>query len=110
MESDISAEARPKAGPVEHVKPVRKRLDLRLRESDRPDEDIHLLEDVRGLLLEHQGEDEVSLEVAIDGSIVKLEWSLLRVKVCPELQEALRRLLGDAGDVTVVEQDTAGTK
>ena len=108
MDNSINAEVRSEAGPVEGLKHVRKRLDLRLRESDRPDEDIHLLEDVRGLLLEHQGEDEVSLEVAIDGSIVKLEWSLLRVRACPELQEALQRMLGDAGDVSVVEQDTGG--
>jgi DNA polymerase-3 subunit alpha len=94
-----SAEERPVAaagsGP--------RRLRLRIRESDQAADDQRLLGDVSRLLVEYRGEDEVSLEIAIEGRIVTLDWPLAQVRICEPLEEGLRRLLGPAGDVSVEE-------
>ena len=80
-----------------------RRLKLRIRESDQPTDDQRLLEDVSSLLVEYRGEDEVSLEIAIDGRIVTLDWPLARVRICAPLEEGLQTLLGPAGDVSIEE-------
>ena len=77
------------------------RLSLRIRETDTPIKDNYLLEDVKRLLLEYRGEDEVNLQIVSDGRIITLEWPLVRVDACPQLQEQLRKILGDAGQVFV---------
>ncbi|MCH8109162.1 MAG: DNA polymerase III subunit alpha, partial [Chloroflexi bacterium] len=77
------------------------RLSLRIRETDTPTKDNYLLEDVKRLLLEFRGEDEVNLQIVSDGRIITLEWPLVRVNVCPQLEEQLREILGDAGQVFV---------
>ena len=78
-------------------------LTLRIRETDKPVEDRRLLDEVSRLLLEHPGDDAVSLEIAVDGRIVMLEWPLVRVSIHPQLEEALRELLGTAGLFRVEE-------
>ena len=77
------------------------RLSLRIRETDTPIKDNYLLEDVKRLLLEYRGEDEVNLQIVSDGRIITLEWPLVRVDACPQLQEQLRKILGDVGQVFV---------
>jgi hypothetical protein len=59
------------------------------------------LDDVKRLLLEHSGEDEVSLEIATGGRIVSLDWPLLRVNADAELERQLGALLGGAGRVSI---------
>ena len=81
--------------------PVVRRLSLRIRESDRPTDDRRLLDDVKRLLLEYGGEDEVRLEIASNGLLVTLEWPLVRVNASPELEDQLRQVLGEAGGVTL---------
>ena len=81
--------------------PVARRLSLRIRESDRPADDWRLLDDVKRLLLEYGGEDEVRLEIASNGLLVTLEWPLVRVNASPELEDQLRRVLGEGGAVTL---------
>ncbi len=76
-----------------------KRLNLRIQETDRPTDDQRLLDDVKRVLLENQGEDEVRLEIASNGVLVTLEWPLVRVDASPELEDQLRRVLGEAGGV-----------
>ena len=76
-------------------------LKLRLRESDEPNQDRHLLGDLSRLLLEYQGDDSVSLEIATDGRVVSMEWPLIKVHVSDSLEDRLRELLGSAGQVLV---------
>jgi hypothetical protein len=58
---------------------------------------------MRRVLLDYRGEDEIELEIATDGRIVTMEWPLVRVNVCSELERRLRELLGQAGTVSVSE-------
>ena len=88
----VSADGSP--GPV-------RRLSLRIRESDTPDNDESMLDDVKRLLMEFNGDDEVSLQIATGGRIVTLEWVPVRVTASAELEQRLQRLLGTAGDVSV---------
>ena len=76
-------------------------LTLRIRETDQPNDDRLLLDEVKQVLLEHQGEDAVRLEIASNGSVVTLDWPLVRVNVCPQLEDGLRRVLGLSGEITV---------
>ena len=78
------------------------RLNLRIRETDEPDTDKFLLEDVKRLLLEYQGQDEVVLEIAAKGRVITMEWTMVRVSASPELESRLQELLGDSGRVSVV--------
>ena len=80
-----------------------RRLSLRIRETGESTNDQRLLDEVRRLLLEYRGDDEVSLEIAIDRRIFTLEWPLVHVDICPELEQALRELLGPAGRVSIEE-------
>ena len=78
-----------------------RRLTVRIRETGATSADNLLLDDVRRLLLEFRGEDEVSLEVAMEGRIVTLEWPLVRVNICAQLEQGLQELLGSTGQVLV---------
>ena len=100
MESGRNGPSRKPAPPEADKTPARS-LTLRIRETDDPLNDRLLLEDVSHLLLEYQGRDSVSLEIAVDGRIVTLEWPSLQVNICPELEDGLRGLLGPAGGVLV---------
>jgi DNA polymerase-3 subunit alpha len=93
-----------KTKPDTPVQAGPRRLMLRIRETDRPQDDQRLLEEVSRLLLENRGDDEVGLEVVCDGSIVTLEWPLLRVDIRPALELDLRQLLGSAGHVSIEER------
>ena len=79
-------------------------LTLRIHETGNSDQDHRLLDEVRRLLLEYRGEDPISLEIALDGSIVTLDWPLVRVNICPPLEQALHELLGSAGRFLVEER------
>ena len=79
---------------------VPRQLSLLLRDTGQPEDQVRL-EDVRRFLLEYPGEDEVSLEIATDGRTVTLEWPLVRVGLCYELESGLREILGAAGAVSV---------
>ena len=76
-------------------------LRLSIRERGEPASDQTLLADLRRLLLEYLGPDEVKLEIATEGRIVTLEWPPVRVNACAELEQGLQELLGDAGHVMV---------
>ena len=85
------------SGPV----PGSRRLRVRIRESDQPSNDTGLLSDLGRLLMEYRGNDDVSLEVAVDGRVVTLEWPIVTVDASPELQQRLQEFLGSAGQVSV---------
>ncbi len=94
-----SGSAMPRAEQPVEQPPLR--LKLRLNETDEPSSDHMLLEDVSKLLLDYKGDDEVSLEIASGGRVVTMEWSLVRVNACPELEARLRELMGSAGQASV---------
>ena len=78
-----------------------RRLNLRLKETDQPEQDNYLMEDVKRLLLEYRGNDEVNLEIATNGRVVTLEWPLVRVDACAELEQQLGEMLGSSGHVSI---------
>ena len=78
-------------------------LAVRLQESDEPADDARLLDDIVRLLLEYRGDDSVVMEVATDGRIVTLEWPLIKVRICPDLEAELTSLMGGSGRFRVRE-------
>jgi DNA polymerase-3 subunit alpha len=83
--------------PAPDVHSSFRRLNLRIRETDNPNDDQIVLDDIKRLLLEFQGNDEVYLEIATEGRVVVLEWPQVRVKACPELEQQLASALVDNG-------------
>ena len=78
-----------------------RRLNVRIQESSRQADDQSLLDDVKRVLLEYGGPDELTLEIAADGRVFTMEWALVRVDACPELEQQLQELLAGAGQVSV---------
>lgn len=78
-----------------------RRLYLSIQESDRPVEDHRLLDDIKRLLLDNQGNDEVRLEISSNGRLVTLEWPLVKVDASPELESELKNIIGDTGRVLI---------
>ena len=76
-------------------------LSLRLRESDDPLNDQMVLDDVKRLLLDYSGADQVILEIATRGQIYRLEWSTIQVDACDELTVQLKDVIGGSGYVSV---------
>ena len=85
---------------------ARRCLSVRIRETDQPVEDGQLLDDVRRLLLEHRGADDVHLQIVTQSRIVTLDWSPVKVSVSPELEQGLRDLVGGPDGVWVEDQPT----
>ncbi len=81
-----------------------KQLVIRLREGDDADKDRELLDDLKRMLLEHQGDDEIALEIAVDGRLVTMEWQMLRVRISDELKQELTGVLGESGEAHVREK------
>ncbi len=78
------------------------RLNLRIRETDSPVDDRIMLDDVKRLLLEHDGRDEVTLEIAARGQLYRMEWSpIIKVSASDELTEKLSTVLGEMGSASV---------
>ena len=80
---------------------VPQRLNLRIVESDSVADDQLMLDDIKRLLLEFVGEDEVSLEISAQGQLFRLEWSMVKVDANEDLTVRLQDLLGDSGQVSV---------
>ena len=78
-----------------------RRLNLRIRETGQPADDQNMLDDVKRLLLDYQGKDEVTLQIVTEGRVVTLEWSLVRVEASPELEQRLQEIMGAVGHVSV---------
>ncbi len=67
---------------------------VRLMESGHLTEDRGKLEDVVRLLLNYRGETPVTLEVATNGNVVKLDMPFAKVEPCDELKSKLSELVG----------------
>ena len=60
-----------------------------------------MLDDVKRLLLEYSGSDQVMLEIAAQGQIYRLEWAAIQVDACDELRDRLEEVLAESGSVSV---------
>ncbi|MCL0029020.1 hypothetical protein M1N23_02600, partial [Dehalococcoidia bacterium] len=85
---------------------VANRLNVKMRESDDADADRMLLDDIKRALLDHHGQDEVTLEIEARDRVYMLEWAMVKVDVTQDLMDRLHRLLGESGHATV---ESAGT-
>ena len=72
-------------------------LTLRLNETGVPENDRNLLDDIKAILLEYRGEDDVWLEIAADGRIITMDWPMLKVAINPSLERELEKMLGEGG-------------
>ncbi|HAL47251.1 MAG TPA: DNA polymerase III subunit alpha, partial [Dehalococcoidia bacterium] len=77
------------------------RLSLLIRESANAVDDSLLLDDIKRLLLEYSGPDEVSLEIVAGGQVYRLDWPMVRVQASDELTGRLGDLLGESGRAIV---------
>ena len=50
-----------------------KQLVIRVREGTDADKDRGLMDDLKRMLLEHQGDDEIALEIVVDGRLITME-------------------------------------
>ena len=88
-------------GPDGAAYGAQRRLRLLIRESDQSDYDLRILSDLKRILLDHEGDDEVGLDIASDGRIVSMKWEDVRVHLSEDLERALKEVLGSAGQITV---------
>ena len=89
-----------KGKPISEVA-HKKKLVLFMKETEHPQHDKMLLDDVKRLLLGSSGSDEVGLEIESQGSLVVMDWKPVKVDASEELQENLKNTLGDYGGVSV---------
>ena len=81
-----------------------KQLVIRLREGADADKDREILDDIKTALVEHQGQEDVTLEIAVDGRLITMDWPMLKVTINDDLQRALREHVGESGEVSVREK------
>jgi hypothetical protein len=62
-------------------------------------DDQMMLDDLKRILLEYTGTDEVTLEISADGHIYRMEWPPIRVTASDELAGKLNQVLGESGSV-----------
>ena len=81
-----------------------KQLVIRLREGDDEGKDRELLDDIKTALVEHQGDEDVTLEIEVEGRLITMDWPMLKVKINDDLQRALVEHVGESGEVSVREK------
>ena len=85
-----------------HSRPVvPNQLSLKIRETDDPVNDQMVLDDVKRLLLEYSGTDQVMLEIVAQGHIYRMEWSAVQVNACDELRDRLQGVLAGSGSAAI---------
>ncbi len=100
--SDKTAGVNGDAPGLAHSRPVVPNLlSLMIRETDNPVNDQMMLDDVKRLLLEYSGSDQVMLEIAAQGQIHRLEWTTIQVDACDDLRDRLTEVLAGSGSVSV---------
>ena len=82
-------------------------MTLRIQETGNLDHDTQVLDDVKQTLLNHQGGDQVTLEIAVHGDVFVMEWPFVRIDISDDLQSDLRRILGQFGEVRTSESNGA---
>ena len=100
--SDKNGDVNGEIPSLAHSRPVvPNQLSLMIRETDSPVDDQMMLDDVKRLLLEYSGSDQVMLEIAAQGQIHRLEWTTIQVDACDELRDRLEEVLADSGSVSL---------
>ena len=93
------ASALARSAPAEPAVP--RRVNLKIRESDSPADDKMMLNDVKRILLDHAGEDDVTLEISSRGSVYRMDWTPIKVSASDELARELSEALGESGGASV---------
>ena len=94
--------AKPAPTGLAHSKPAApRRVNLRIRESNSPANDRMTLDDVKRVLLNHAGEDDVILEIASRGSVYRMEWTPIKVSATDKLAAELSEALGESGKAAI---------
>ena len=83
-------EPSPIAAPAEG----RRKLLVNLTETDRPDDDHHLLKEVLQTLLDYPGNDSVDLLIWSEGKRWRLEMPIITTSYCTDLADRLSHMLG----------------
>ncbi len=86
-----------------------KQLVIRLREGNDAGRDRELLDDIKKALVEHQGDEEIKLEIAVEGRLITMDWPMLKVRINDDLERALKDNLGESGEVHVREPTAPST-
>ena len=79
----------------------KKKLILHIRESGSTLDDQSLIDDIKTVLLNSSGNDEVGLEIETESTIVIMDWQPVKVQVTQDLQNELNQILGDQGKVSI---------
>ena len=79
----------------------KKKLILHIRESESSLDDQSLIDDIKTILLNSSGNDEVGLEIETESTIVIMDWQPVKVQVTQDLQNKLNQILGDMGKVSI---------
>lgn len=79
----------------------RRKLLIRMTETNKPSDDQVLLKRVLATLLEYPGPDEVNLLVQSEGRYWRIEMPLIRTNYCGELEAQLSDMLPAGAAVTV---------
>ncbi len=80
---------------------AQRRLRLLIRESDQENYDLRMLSEVKRVLLDHTGADQVQLEIASGGRVVSMRWDEMGVLISDDLEQSLGDILGAAGQIVV---------
>ncbi len=80
-----------------------RQLTIRLRESDDGERDREMLDDIKAAMLEHRGDEEVTLEIVVQGRLITMEWPMMKVRISDDLERTLKECVGAGGEVRVLE-------
>jgi len=108
--TDLPAQRKPTSGNgavngSDSHKSLSRQLTLRIQETGNLDHDTQVLDDIKQTLLNHQGGDQVTLEIAVQGDVFVMEWPFVRIDISDELQSDLRQILGQFGEVRTSESN-----
>ncbi|MBM3940837.1 MAG: hypothetical protein FJ318_08135, partial [SAR202 cluster bacterium] len=81
--------------------PQRRKVLVRLTETEQPEEDAYLLRAVLSLLLEYPGSDGVDLIISSQGKRYRMEMPIITTSYCPELAARIAELFGRQDAVLV---------
>ena len=82
-------------------KQVIKKLNITLIETDSVKNDENRFNEVKDLLLGHNGDDEVILKIISGEEIIKMNWPMMKINVSDNLKNNLEIILGNNGSVKV---------
>ena len=107
-QSSPDAVAETSSGPVNgpldgKAYATQRRLRLLIRESDQADYDLRMLSEVKRVLLDYEGGDQVELEIASGNRVVSMRWEDMGVLISEDLERTLGEVLGAAGEIVVEE-------